>query len=105
MIFLTEIQNSFLSALIDYGLLGIFTAIFAAVIAYMGKQFLALHKRNEERIKELETDLQKYLSEDRKAIIETLKDSNNALKECRKAIENSNIITEKILRKFDNKNY
>lgn len=83
-------------AFLDYGILGIFCAMFAGVIAFMGKQFLSLHKRNESRIKELEEDLQKYLAEDRAAIIETLKDCNETLK-------NNNRVIEKISRIIDAK--
>jgi F0F1-type ATP synthase alpha subunit len=89
---------------LDYGLLGLFCAIFAAVIAFMAKQFLKLHKENEQRIKELEKDLLKYLSEDRSAIIEALKDSSQVLKDCKEALQNSNRVTEKLIKYIDAKN-
>jgi hypothetical protein len=52
-------------------------------------------KKSEDRLKEIENDLQKYLAEDRAAIIETLKD-------CKEALRNNNRVTEKIIRILEN---
>lgn len=82
-------------ALFDYGLLGIFCGIFALVIVFLGRQFFSMLKKSEERLKEIENDLQKYLAEDRTAIIETLKD-------CKEALRNNNRVTEKIIRILEN---
>ena len=82
-------------ALFDYGLLGVFCGIFALVIVFMGRQFFSLHKKSEDRLKEIENDLQKYLADDRAAIIETLKD-------CKEALRNNNRVTEKIIRILEN---
>jgi regulatory protein YycI of two-component signal transduction system YycFG len=98
--FLTNIGPA--GALFDYGLLGIFCGIFALVIVFMGRQFFFLHRKNEDRLKEIENDLQKYLAEDRAAIIETLKDSKEVLKDCKEALRNNNRVTEKIIRILEN---
>jgi len=94
MIFLTTMPNQ----LFDYGVLGIFCGMFALVIIFMGKQFFALHKKNEVRLKEIEDQLLKYVAEDRAAIIETLKD-------CKEALRNNNRVTEKIIKILEHQNY
>jgi regulatory protein YycI of two-component signal transduction system YycFG len=91
--FLTDIGPA--GALFDYGLLGIFCGIFAVVIVFLGRQFFFMLKKSEDRLKEIENDLQKYLAEDRAAIIETLKD-------CKEALRNNNRVTEKIIRILEN---
>lgn len=91
--FLTDIGPA--GALFDYGLLGIFCGIFALVIVFLGRQFFFMLKKSEDRLKEIENDLQKYLAEDRAAIIETLKD-------CKEALRNNNRVTEKIIRILEN---
>jgi len=77
-------------SLSDFGVLGIFALLMIAVIIFLGKHFFGLHKRNEERIKELETTLNQYLAEDRKAILEMMSD-------CKNALQNSNKLTEKVI--------
>jgi hypothetical protein len=77
-------------SLSDFGVLGIFAILMIGVIVFLGKHFIGLTKRNEDRIKELETALNNYLAEDRKAILETLSD-------CKNALQNSNKLTEKVI--------
>lgn len=98
MIYLTDIT----SGLFDYGILGIFCAIFIACIGFLGKYFLSLHKKNEERIKELHLEQNKYLAEDRVAMLTVMKDCAQALRDNAATIKNNTEVTEKVLEALKN---
>jgi hypothetical protein len=91
MIFLqTEPLPSYLTSLANYGVLGIFAILMIALIYFMGKQFFVWHKKNENRIQELEKKLEEYLSEDRSKLLETVASNNHV-------IENNTSMMKKLL--------
>jgi ABC-type iron transport system FetAB ATPase subunit len=98
MIFLTDIT----AGLLDYGVLGIFCAIFIAAIAFLGKYFLTLHKKNEEKIEKLQLEHNKYLADDRVAMLAVMKDSAQALKDNAATIKNNTEVTERVLEALKN---
>jgi F0F1-type ATP synthase alpha subunit len=91
MIFLqAEPLPSYLTSLANYGVLGIFAILMIALIYFMGKQFFVWHKKNENRIQELEKKLEEYLSEDRTKLMETVASNNHV-------IENNTSMMKKLL--------
>jgi F0F1-type ATP synthase alpha subunit len=91
MIFLqAEPLPSYLTSLANYGVLGIFAILMIALIYFMGKQFFVWHKKNENRIQELEKKLEEYLSEDRSKLLETVASNNHV-------IENNTSMMKKLL--------
>ena len=91
MIFLqSDSFPSFLNTLANYGVLGIFAILMIALIYFMGKQFFVWHKKNENRIQELEKKLEEYLSEDRTKLMETVASNNHV-------IENNTSMMKKLL--------
>jgi hypothetical protein len=56
----------------------------------MCKQFFVWHKKNENRIQELEKKLEEYLSEDRSKLLETVASNNHV-------IENNTSMMKKLL--------
>ena len=58
-----------ISYLTNYGILGVFAIIMIGLIYFMGKQFFVLHKKNENRLKEIEDQLLKYVAEDRATLM------------------------------------
>lgn len=81
---------SYLTSLANYGVLGIFAILMIALIYFMGKQFFVWHKKNENRIQELEKKLEEYLSEDRSKLLETVASNNHV-------IENNTSMMKKLL--------
>jgi len=81
---------SYLNTLANYGVLGIFAILMIALIYFMGKQFFVWHKKNENRIQELENKLEEYLSEDRTKLMETVASNNHV-------IENNTSMMKKLL--------
>jgi hypothetical protein len=79
-----------ISYLTNYGILGVFAILMIGVIYFMGKQFLALHKKNEARIQELEKRHDQYMTEDRVKLIDTVNSNNNV-------IENNTAMMKKLL--------
>jgi hypothetical protein len=79
-----------ISYLTNYGILGLFAILMIGVIIFMGKQFLALHKKNELRIQELEKRHDQYMTEDRARLIDTVNSNNNV-------IENNTAMMKKLL--------
>lgn len=79
-----------ISYLTNYGILGVFAILMIGIIYFMGKQFLALHKKNEARIQELEKRHDQYMTEDRVRLIDTVNSNNNV-------IENNTAMMKKLL--------
>jgi len=79
-----------ISYLTNYGILGVFAIIMIGLIYFMGKQFFVLHKKNETRLKEIEDQLLKYVSEDRATLMETVSSNNHV-------IENNTALMKKLL--------
>jgi hypothetical protein len=79
-----------ISYLTNYGILGVFAIIMIGIIYFMGKQFFVLHKKNETRLKEIEDQLLKYVSEDRKTLLDTVSSNNHV-------IENNTALMKKLL--------
>jgi len=79
-----------ISYLTNYGILGVFAILMIGVIYFMGKQFFALHKKNEVRIQELEKRHDQYMTEDRAKLIDTVNSNNNV-------IENNTAMMKKLL--------
>ena len=86
----SETIPSYLNTLANYGVLGIFAILMIALIYFMGKQFFVWHKKNENRIQELEKKLEEYLSEDRSKLLETVASNNHV-------IENNTSMMKKLL--------
>jgi hypothetical protein len=78
------------SYLTNYGILGVFAIIMIGIIYFMGKQFFVLHKKNETRLKEIEDQLLKYVTEDRATLMETVSSNNHV-------IENNTALMKKLL--------
>jgi acyl transferase domain-containing protein len=78
------------SYLTNYGILGVFAIIMIGIIYFMGKQFFVLHKKNETRLKEIEDQLLKYVTEDRKTLLDTVSSNNHV-------IENNTTLMKKLL--------
>ena len=79
-----------ISYLTNYGILGVFAIIMIGLIYFMGKQFFVLHKKNENRLKEIEDQLLKYVAEDRATLMETVTSNNHV-------IENNTALMKKLL--------
>lgn len=86
----SEPLPSYFNTLANYGVLGVFAILMIAVIYFMSKQFIALHKRNEIRIQDLEKRHEQYMSEDRIRLIDTVSSNNNV-------IENNTAMMRKLL--------
>lgn len=86
----SETIPSYLNTLANYGVLGVFAILMIALIYFMGKQFFVWHKKNENRIQELEKKLEEYLSEDRSKLLETVASNNHV-------IENNTSMMKKLL--------
>jgi hypothetical protein len=89
-LFLQISEANAISNLVNYGVLGIFAVIMIGIIYFMGKQFFALHKKNESRLKEIEDQLLKYVAEDRATLMETVASNNHV-------IENNTALMKKLL--------
>lgn len=87
---LQEQAPSFINSLANYGVLGIFAILMIALIYFMGKQFFVWHKKNENRIQELEKRLEEYLTDDRSKLMETVASNNHV-------IENNTSMMKKLL--------
>ncbi len=85
-----EAIPGFLNSLANYGVLGIFAILMIALIYFMGKQFFIWHKKNENRIQELEKRLEEYLTEARGKLLETVASNNHV-------IENNTSMMKKLL--------
>jgi hypothetical protein len=89
-LFLQITEQSTISNLANYGVLGVFAILMIALIYFMGKQFFIWHKKNESRIQELEKKLEDYLTEDRAKLLETVSLNNNV-------VENNTAMMRKLL--------
>ena len=78
------------SYLTNYGILGLFALLMIGIIYFMGKQFFILHRKNENRIVDLEKKLEQYLREDRSSLLETVTSNNHV-------IENNTAMMKKLL--------
>jgi hypothetical protein len=87
---LLQVDQTVLTNLTNYGVLGIFAILMIGVIYFMGKQFFVWHKKNEARIQELEKRLEEYLVEDRTKLMETVASNNHV-------IENNTSMMKKLL--------
>jgi hypothetical protein len=72
-------QQSVIDVLINYGVLGVFALLMIGVIYYMSKHFISWHKKNENRIVELEKRLETYLVEDRTTLMEAVMSNNHVI--------------------------
>jgi hypothetical protein len=89
-LFLQSEMTGYLNTLANYGVLGVFAMLMIGVIYFMSKQFIALHKRNEVRIQDLEKRHDQYMTEDRVRLIDTVNSNNNV-------IENNTAMMQKLL--------
>jgi hypothetical protein len=78
------------SYLTNYGILGLFALLMIGIIYFMGKQFFIWHRKNENRIVDLEKKLEQYLREDRSSLLETVTSNNHV-------IENNTAMMKKLL--------
>lgn len=86
--------------LADYGVLGVVALGLSSVVFYVARLFISMHKDNKERITNLETRLEKYLSEDRVLLLDAVKDSRNVISNNTKLLEQSTELSQKILDKL-----
>ena len=85
--------------LADYGVLGIYSVIMLAALWFVAKMFVRMHSENKERIKDLETRMERYLSEDRKVLLETVQDTRQALENSNNINQKHNILIEQLLQR------
>ena len=78
------------SYLTNYGILGLFALLMIGIIYFMGKQFFIWHRKNENRIVDLEKKLEQYLREDLSSLLETVTSNNHV-------IENNTAMMKKLL--------
>jgi hypoxanthine phosphoribosyltransferase len=86
-----------IGGLADYGVLGIVALALSTAVLYVAKLFIAMHKENKERIVNLETRWEKYMSEDRVLLLDAIKDSRGVIANNTKLLEQSTELSQKIL--------
>jgi len=86
--------------ILNYGALGAICIILIAALIVAARVFIKNHEKNEARIVQLEDNMTKYLLEDKKVILEVIKDCQKALENSSSAIGKNNELFEELIKKM-----